>query len=162
METEAGPAVRFFVRADSPVPAQRRRVIDQLERLCANGSIDSYTTEMWPGSVSLDDYQGQPADPVLETITDIEAWADREGVSVSPPIEVRTQEWTVTGEVDRQLTTPHMGLAIFEESELRGFYPHRVEDEVRTIADGLERLGGPTEELRTTRERPDTVLEVNQ
>lgn len=161
METE-GLSVRFFVRADSPVPEQRRRVIDQLDRLCANGSIASYTTETWPRSVSLDDYRGQPTDPVLEMITDIESWADREGVSVNPPIDVRTHEWKITGELDKQLTTPHMGLAIFEDDELRRFYPHRTDEEVRTVADGLEHLGDTAEEPRPTRDRSEEVLEAHR
>ena len=161
METE-GLAVKFFVRADSPVSAQRRRVIDRLDQLCADGRIGSYTTEMWPSSVSLDDYRDQPTDPVLETLTDIESWADREGVSVNPPIDVRTQKWKLTGELDKKLTTPHMGLAVFEKDELRMFYPHRDDDEARTVADGLKRLGGTAEELHATRERAEEVLEAHR
>lgn len=151
--------MRFFVRADSPIPDRRRWIVEQLQALSRAGAIDGYRTESWPQCVSLDDYRDQPTDPVLEIITQIESWAEREGVGISPPFVVRTQNWDVTDELDRQIRTPHLGLAIFESGKLAQFYPHHDDEGVRTVADGLERL---TESLEAETGTSDSTGEIQE
>lgn len=162
MATEEGIGVRFFVQSDSAVPEQRRRIVSRLADLADEGAIGSYTCEYWPKAVCLEESPDQRADEVLDAYDDIEQWAATEGVSVKPPFDVRIHEWEVTGVRDKRLHTPHMGLAIVERGEIRQFYPHRTDDGVQTVTDGLERLAAVSADRRDVLEKAETILEAER
>lgn len=159
MADDEGITVTFYVQSDSAVPERRRKIVSQLADLDAEEAIGSYSCEYWPKAVCLDELEGRKEDEVVEAYNDIREWAESEGASVSPPFDVRTYQWEVTGGRDKRLHTPHMGLAIFEQGEIREFYPHRSEESIHTVGDGIERLKKGIEERREQVETTETTIE---
>lgn len=132
-------AVRFYCHSDTPAPDRRRQVTRRLSELAASGAIDSYSLQLWPKAVSLDAL-GETSNQVLETYEAAQTWAQREGVSITPPFSILTDEWQLTGETDRRLHTPNMCLVVERDDQLLSVYPHQRGQEVRTLGDGLTAL----------------------
>ena len=156
---ESTPRVTFYTQSNSPVPERRRKILSLLEDLSSEEVIDAYDLEFWPKVVCLDELEGRDEGEVVEAYNDLKEWAEQEGVSISPPFDVRDYRWEITGGRDTRLYTPHMALAVFEGGDLREFYPHRAEDGVRTIGDGLEGLKETRRAQSTSTEPTDTPIQ---
>lgn len=161
---EATPetTVTFYTQSNSPIPERRRKVSGLLEEFSANEVIESYDLEFWPKVVCLDEMEGREKDDVVEMYNDLKEWAEEEGVSISPPFDVRDYRWEITGGRDTRLYTPHMALSVYEKGELKKFYPHRTGDGVQTISDGLKELAETTPRPQSATEPNNALIETKQ
>ena len=140
---DGGITVTFFAHAVSAVEERRRQILSTLETLSATETIDDYSLEFWPRVVSLDELKSSRRDGVIEAFRDFQEWAEDEGVSICPPFSVRDYLPRT------RIYTPHMAMAIYEAGEIKHVYPHRCEEGLETIADGLKRLEAISEEAPT-------------
>lgn len=108
-------------------------------RTCEDeGAIDALLLRTWPEEAKLSD--DGPFPEVVETFERFEAWAERQGVSVRPPFEVRTSESLLTDDAEQVLVTPLLCLALYREDSLVGVYPHSDGDETVTATEAIASL----------------------
>ena len=122
-----------YVRAPmllEPVDAH----VETLRACEREGVLDGLVLRSWPEAVRLD--ADTPHREVVERFEEFERWADRQGVSVRPPFEVRTGV-SLTGERRERLVTPLVCLALYDEGRLLGVYPHSADGETYTIEDAI-------------------------
>ena len=101
--------------------------------------VDAVVVRSWPDSVRLDDDAGQDRE-VVDDFGRFREWADRRGVSVEPPFEVRTRSSIVEEDGVDVLVTPVLCLAVYRDERLVGVYPHSDGEETYTVERALERL----------------------
>lgn len=71
--------------------------------------------------------------------TDVRAWADSVGVSLSPFFQRRQSYDPSAGRVREMVTLPVLWLTVSEKSQVRGTYPH-VDGEVATVSEAVADL----------------------
>jgi len=108
-------------------------------RACESESVvDSLVLRSWPDRVALsDDSQFREA---VDVFRRFERWADRRGVSVRPPFEMRTSSSTITDTEKEVLVTPLIAVAVYRDDRLVGVYPHSEGEETYTAADAIATL----------------------
>ena len=128
--------------------------VETLRACEREGTIESLLLRSWPEQVRLGD--GSPDREVLERFEEFEAWADRRGVSIRPPFEVRERTSSVTGEFRERLVTPLIAVALYDGSRLTGVYPHSAEGETYTVEDAIAtiRTGRLPRPLSTSEAQP--------
>jgi hypothetical protein len=122
-----------YVRAPvllEPVDAH----VETLRTCEREGIVDGLVLRSWPEAVRLD--KETPHREVVERFEEFERWADRRGVSVRPPFEVRSGK-SLTGEHRERLVTPLVCLALYDVGRLLGVYPHSAGEETYTIEDAI-------------------------
>ena len=133
-EVETGEiTAACYVRAPmllEPVDAH----VETLRACEREGVVDGLLLRSWPEAVRLD--SETPHREVLDRFEEFERWADRRGVSVRPPFEVRTGV-SLTGERRERLVTPLICLALYDEGRPLGVYPHSAEGETYTVEDAI-------------------------
>lgn len=125
--------VACYVRAPvllEPVDAH----VETLRTCEQEGVVDGLVLRSWPEAVRLD--AETPHWEVVERFEEFEQWADRRGVSVRPPFEVRSGV-SLTGEHRERLVTPLVCLALYDEGRLLGVYPHSADEETYNIEDAI-------------------------
>lgn len=128
----------------------------QTLRACErDDDIEGLILRSWPEKVGLDGET--PHGEVIERFEEFEQWADRLGVTVRPPFEVRGRTSTVTGEFRERLVTPLIAVALYDDSRLVGVYPHSADGETYTVEDAIAtiRTGELPTPLAAPAERPD-------
>jgi hypothetical protein len=148
--------VACYVRAPmllEPVDAH----VETLRACETENVLGGLLLRSWPEKVSLAD--GLPDREVLERFEEFEGWADRRGVSVRPPFEVRERTSSATGEFSERLVTPLIALALYDEGLLVGVYPHSADGETYTVEDAIARLrtGDLPTPLSGAAERPARI-----
>lgn len=126
--------IACYVRAPmllEPVDAH----VETLRACEREGIVDGLLLRSWPEQVRFD--EASPDREVLERFEEFEAWADRQGVSVRPPFEVRERTSSATGEFSERLVTPLIAVALYEGSRLVGVYPHSADGETYTVEDAI-------------------------
>lgn len=171
MSSTQGETVLSNVTVDCHVrpPALSEPVDAHVELLRSyerDGRIDRLRLRSWPESVRLD--TETPYDDVLERFEAFETWAERRGVSVRPPFEVRECSSSFTGEFIERLMTPLVCLALYDDEALVGVYPHSVDGQTYTVEDAIATLrageipvplGDPTDRLEECPDCGDQLLE---
>lgn len=137
-ERDAGPlTVACHVRAPmlmEPIDSH----VETLSACEAEGTIDELLLRSWPDHVNRSG--DGPNREVIDRFEAYEAWARRRGVSVRPPFEVREHTSTVTGEYHERLVTPLISLALYEDGQLFGVFPHSADGETYTVEDAIATL----------------------
>lgn len=126
--------VACYVRAPmllEPVDAH----VETLRACETDGTVDGLLLRSWPEKVRLG--EESPDREVLERFEEFERWADRRGVSVRPPFEVRGRTSSATGEFSERLVTPLIAVALYDGSRLVGVYPHSADGETYTVEDAI-------------------------
>jgi len=132
--------LELYSRTHCPKPIAAR--LDDrrsaLERLADQRSWTVGVTR-WPTKIELTD-DGQTSS-VAEHVHEVfDRWATETGVSLDPAFERRDcYSWT-SGDPCEALVLPVACLAIRRNGDLEGVYPHRDDEEVRTITDGIDAL----------------------
>lgn len=127
--------VQFYTRSMSAAPERRGAVLEWLERLHAEGTIDGFSLDTWPVEV---EYGGDHG--VLDLFSSFEAWGERVGATVRPPFQVRTHR-SLLGEPEREvLVTPELCLAAYRGDELVAVRPCHRDGQVDTIEEYLSSL----------------------
>lgn len=112
--------------------------VETLRACEAEGAIDHLLVRSWPDSVGL--AEESPDREVLDRFERFDRWAERRGVTVRPPFEVRSHVSQVTGERRDRLVTPLICLAVYRDDELAAVFPHSGDGETRTVAEAVAAL----------------------
>lgn len=140
MESTPPLTVDFYVRADAPIREQRDAVIEQLTDLEGKGHITGFSVHPWPRAVSLDLVAEIDDDGILGEFESFETWADRNGIGIRPPFDVRTSHSVITDETHELLVLPVMCLAVYSDDDLVGMYPCSDDESVLTIDDAFDAI----------------------
>lgn len=112
--------------------------VERLRDLEDEGIVDSLLLRSWPKEVALD-AQG-PYLELLDRYEQFEDWADRNGVSVRPPFEVRSAT-SLASETERGvLVTPTICLACYRDDRLAAVFPHETDEGTYTVAEAVDEL----------------------
>jgi len=133
----AETTVACHVRAPmllEPIDSQ----IETLRASESDGAVDAVVLRGWPDKVSLGD--DRSFREVVDVFRRFERWADRRGVSVRPPFEVRTTSATFTDADAAVLVTPLIAVAVYRGDRLHGVYPHSDGEDTYTVADAIATL----------------------
>lgn len=136
-----------------PVCGPRTTAIDRLTELRSAGLFESVAIETWPEEVVPSEADGS----VTSTVARLEAWAERNGLRLRPPIETRSVS-PLVGESYEVLTLPMLMVAVYDDG-LAGVYPCTDGDRTWTVADYLaacERSGSPA------RHGPDGLVPISE
>lgn len=136
--------VKLFVRADPELGCeeQKQQVVDRLDELEADGRIDDYHLNVWTKAIRI-------AGPLEGTtyyrrvfghFTEFQRWAVEESVALKSAFNVEEVDCEITDASYRVLSLPSICLAVYEDGELCGVYPHVDGDTTRTIRHCLDRL----------------------
>ena len=156
--------VEFYVRSFMPEGAEdaQQRVLDRLDRLRERGVLDDFECQVWGKRVCTSD-PGPFGGDAIETVGQFRAWAERNGASLLPFFDERTQRSKITGEEHSEIVFPVMCAALYRDGDLAGVYPHADDDSVVTIRDLLAALapddsGTDDTENREPSEKPGATL----
>lgn len=155
--------VDLYVRADASVTDQRTALIERFTCLERRGKIAEFTVHLWPRTVSLTLARAVEDRRICEPVRSFEQWADRHGVRLRPPFDVRTVQSDMTGERDQLLVLPVCCLAVRNERRLVGVAPCHdggsacsLDDVLDAIEQGrLPRLWPETEDAAVRTAVPD-------
>lgn len=136
-----GTRVALYGRATLPPPARDRRdrLAERLSGLVAAGSVDGLEEETWPKRIPRDEAADARA---RDRYLAFESWARDAEVSLAPFFGTRTCYSTATGDRGEWVVFPALCLAVHEDGELTGVYPHADGEENRTVGDGVDALAG--------------------
>lgn len=147
MITESQPrqhTVTLFLRAHPEMGCEQRKraVLERLDALDAAGQIQDYDVHIWSKEISVSGplegtsyYQH-----VFEHVSAFQQWARSHSVELNVAFKLQSLECEITDETFQVLTLPSICLAVYENNDLAGVYPHVDGEQVRTINDGLETL----------------------
>ncbi|MEA1930294.1 MAG: HTH domain-containing protein [Euryarchaeota archaeon] len=136
--------VRLFVRADPELGCEKQKqaVLDRLEGLDADDRIDDYEVNVWTKAIRIaGPLEGTTYyQRVFDHFTAFQQWAVKESVALKSAFNVEEVNCEITDETYRVLSLPCLCLAVYEDDELRGVYPHTDSETTRTINHCLDRL----------------------
>ncbi|MFD1642896.1 HTH domain-containing protein [Halohasta litorea] len=136
--------VRLFVRADPELGCEKQKqaVLDRLEGLDADDRIDDYEVNVWTKAIRIaGPLEGTTYyQRVFDHFTAFQQWAVKESVALKSAFNVEEVNCEITDETYRVLSLPCLCLAVYEDDELRGVYPHTDDETTRTINHCLDRL----------------------
>lgn len=132
--------VEFYVRSGGPCPHRRKYLTRQLRKLERLDHIGSFSIKTWPAAVSLQQYDDDVHEWILERIRKFEQWAARNNFTLDPPFQVRETHCSITEESQTRLVLPTFGLAVYNGHELVAVAPCRGSDEPISIDDVLDSL----------------------
>lgn len=133
MATFSGDAVvQLWLRADASLVARDHA---QAVRDRATALPVETVVSQWPARVPV-----QEDAALAETFVRLEAWADREGVSLEPAFRRTVHDSSFTGEQEELFVTPVCCLVIEDDDGIAGVYPHRDGRQTVSVDDGLDRL----------------------
>lgn len=116
-------------------PVEER--VERARALEDSDVVDAVVVCSWPETVRLED---GPHREVVEEYRRYEEWAERRGVTVSPPFETRTRSSIVDEDGVEVLVTPVLSLALYRDERLVAVFPHAEDEEDSTVDAALERL----------------------
>lgn len=142
-ERTRGTRVELFGRESLPKPAAGRheRVASRLDALASAGAIGSVEVRRWPKRLPCD---GSADASVRDQYLAYVAWAEENGVSLTPFFNTRECYSMETGERGQWVVLPALCLAVYEDGDLSAVYPHADGDTYRSVASGLRSLEGET------------------
>lgn len=112
--------------------------VETLRACESEDAVDDVVLRSWPDRVSLS--ESGPHREVVDVFERFERWAERRGVSVRPPFEVRTVTSQVTDESKEVLVTPLICVAVYEDERLAGVFPHSEGEDTYTVNDAIAKL----------------------
>lgn len=160
--TNTDLTAEFYARADTPVPEQRRKVLERLDTLASEGHIEDFAFHTWPNAVSLEDIEEGYIRDIVDTVGRIRDWASTEEVRIDPPFGRSSYHSHITGERDERLTFPHMALVVEGEDGIECVYPHHDGEQTVTVEDGLADLQAESAERSQPPQREEEPIEPEQ
>ena len=137
---EGSVEVVLYERRELPPPARDRAdaVYERLAELQERGHIDDVSREQWVKRTPVDDCD----EAVQDTYLSFTAWADEEGVRLTPFFQTRECFSPSAGEHTDWLVMPAFCLGIYDDTDVAAVYPHNGEAGEETVEDGLQALLG--------------------
>jgi len=112
--------------------------VETLRACESEGAVDAVVLRSWPDKVTLAD--DGPFSEAVDVFRRFDRWADRRGVSVRPPFEVRSASASFDGAEKDVLVTPLIAVAVYRGDRLHGVYPHSDGEDTYTVADAIATL----------------------
>lgn len=138
------PHIELYVRSLLPNGAHERQeaVIEQLQRLDREDQIENFSVIVWGKQVARDSAAAHTEEGqyILNRVAEFKQWALSNNVSLESFYQTQRVDNEVTEESYSAMTLPVMGLAEYDEGELRHVAPCTKGNVVHTITDRLERL----------------------
>jgi len=138
------PTLELYVRSLLPDGALSRQeaVIGRLEDLEARGRIEDFTVIVWGKRIARSTAAAHTAEGeyILNRVAEFKSWALGNNVSLESFYDTQAVDTDVTDETYTAITLPVMGLAEYQDGELRHVAPCTEDDVVHTIMDRLEQL----------------------
>jgi len=143
-ERTRGTHVELFGRDSLPKPAsgRRERIEGRLADLSSAGVIAAFDGDTWPKRVPCD---GSAEASIRDRYLAFTAWAERNGVRLTPFFGTRECYCMETGERGEWLVLPALCLAVYEDGDLTAVFPHADGDTYRSVASGLRFLERATD-----------------
>ncbi|MDL5360641.1 HTH domain-containing protein [Halalkalicoccus sp. NIPERK01] len=141
--------LRLRTLAPYGIDRTQKEIIDRLRDLVKDGPLTDLDVDAWGASVRATG--GNDVAAVRETVDEFARWAGRNDCSLTPAFEWRATDSFLDEESERGsvvVVLPLLCLAVYDDGTLEAVYPHRDDDEVHTIHDGVEAL----ESLRSSPE----------
>lgn len=136
--------VKLFIRADPELGCERQKqaVLERLDELEARGQIETYDLHIWAKEIRVaGPLEGTPYyQRVFDHFTAFQQWANKESVQLNSAFNIQLLNCEITGETYRVLSLPSICLAVYEDGELCGVFPHVDGDTVRTVSSCLDSL----------------------
>lgn len=139
-ETETRPELAIYLRASTPRPAREQQweVIEQAERLAAEGRVADMTIRHWDDRVTVFDDSSEHTDTrTTEALEAFEAFKSR-AEEVDHVIEPFFQEHERAGE--REIVFPVICIAVYANEKLRRVFPCIDEGGINSVWDCLAAL----------------------
>jgi len=150
MTGTTGPRIELYVRSLLPDGAGHRQnaVIDRLQQLDAEDEIADFSVIVWGKQIARESAgaRTEEGEYILNRVAEFKQWALSNNVSLESFYQNHEVENDATDEAYKAMVLPVMGLAEYEDGELRHVAPCTDGDAVHTIMDRLDRLerGEPT------------------
>lgn len=144
-----------YLRADTPTSEPQNTVLTRLDRLSRADRIEDWEAQYVPRSVSGD--RESEAKRLYDRITE---WADRVGVDVSRPFEVRRYHNQLSDEAVDELVLPMVCLVTHRDDDVVAVVPCEDGDTCVSVFDYLTALGrgaDPSVAIEGVPEHPLTV-----
>lgn len=137
-EPVRGLRAHLYVRSELPPPAREQcdAVESRLARLVDCGALESVERNEWQKRVPVEACDGAVRDIYLSAT----AWADEQGVRLTPFFEIRECYSSAHGGLTDWLVVPALCLAVFEDEELTAVYPHADGPTTYSVDDGVDSL----------------------
>lgn len=128
----------LFERRELPPPArdQANCIHSTLQTLAADGEIGGVERAEWVKRTPIEEFDSDLRDTYLS----LQAWADREGVRLTPFFQTRECFSPEAGERTDWLVLPAFCLALYGDEGVTAVYPHSDGGETKTVCDGLQAL----------------------
>lgn len=118
-------------------------LIDEAERLVAEGEIDSFDTTVWGNQLPLDRPPRTDTGRVLyDLLGQFEQWADQGGRKIRPFFQSRnvTDEMATPGTERKVMTLPDVAIAEFHDGALEWVSPHQDANCIHSVQDHLSAI----------------------
>ena len=139
-------ALELYVRSFAPETHFRhqRQVIDRMNRLVTEGTVDSYSVRVWGKRLVMSALQETEAERNLRArIEAFWSWARNNDLSIAPFFPTESVHWPLTDETCTVVTLPGMTLAEYAGDDLGFVSPCTDGERVYTVANRLDRLEAP-------------------
>jgi hypothetical protein len=142
--------VKLFIRVNPSFRAeqQKQAVIDRLRSLERKGQVAGVDVHVWGREIRLaGPLEGSVYHKsVMDHVNEFEQWFAENSVSMDALFSNRKIDSSISNERYSVLSLPFMCLAVYQDDELRDFYPHHDSETTHTVLNGLDRL--ETEDIR--------------
>jgi len=136
--------VKLFVRADPELGCERQKqaVLERLNKLETRGDIATYEVHIWAKEIRVAGPLEATAyyQRVFNHFTAFQQWANEQSVMLNSAFNIQLVRCEITGETYRVLSLPSICVAVYENDELCGVYPHVDGNTVRTVSNCLNSL----------------------
>ena len=141
--TGTQPRIELYVRSLLPDGAGHRQeaVIEQLQRLDAEDEIADFSVIVWGKQIAHESAgsRTEEGEYILNRVAEFKQWALSNNVSLESFYQTTEVESEITDDYSA-MVLPVMGLAEYDDGELKHVAPCTKGDVVHTIMDRLERL----------------------
>ncbi|ODR82920.1 hypothetical protein BG842_09405 [Haladaptatus sp. W1] len=136
--------VKLFVRVNPSLGAeqQKQEVIDRLRTLEQKGKIGNVDVHVWRREIRIDGplKETEYHKSVMNHVDEFERWLAENNTSMDDFFSHRDIDSSISNERYSVISLPFICLAVYQDDELRDFYPHRDSATPHTVHDGLDRL----------------------
>lgn len=123
----------------SPVQSE---IIDQLQKLEAEGIVTELDIDVWGSSMGINAPHDNDPIGTQQLLSEFERWADEHDCTLRPAFGRSNVNSTADGATENGEYTilPLLCLAIHDGATIQAIYPHLTPDDVHTIHDGIAAL----------------------
>ncbi|KYH24106.1 hypothetical protein HAPAU_37490 [Halalkalicoccus paucihalophilus] len=117
-------------------------VIDQLQEFKTEGIIAGLDIDTWGSSMGMSISNDRDSTGTRKLLSEFEQWEEAHNCTLSPAFGRSDTNSSDDGNTEDGTYTilPLLCLAVYNDTTIQAVYPHRTNEEVRTIYDGIAAL----------------------